>query len=67
MSTFPLDAHITCKCLTIKYSTKPAFPQSRCKHATCVHNNCVYVYAGKDGNISLKDFWRFNTSKLKYQ
>ncbi|KAH3717292.1 uncharacterized protein LOC127855507 isoform X2 [Dreissena polymorpha] len=56
----PLESHVTCKLTSVKYTTKNAFPQSRNKHACCVHENYVYMYAGKDGNVALKDFWRFN-------
>ncbi|XP_053373566.1 uncharacterized protein LOC123531059 [Mercenaria mercenaria] len=67
MTTGPLEAHVTCKCNQLKFSTKAAYPQCRCKHVSCLHENYIYVYAGKDGNISLRDFWRLSISNLKWE
>lgn len=38
-------------------------PRSRCKHAACLYDGHAYIYGGKDGNVPLKDLWRFNLSK----
>ncbi|XP_060080927.1 uncharacterized protein LOC132560282 [Ylistrum balloti] len=35
-------------------------PRSRCKHACCLHRDNVYVVGGKDGNVALKEIWRFH-------
>ncbi|KAL4221996.1 hypothetical protein ACF0H5_018042 [Mactra antiquata] len=67
MTTGLVDSHITCKCLPLKLSTKSVYPQSRFKHASCIHEHFVYVLAGKDGNISLKDFWRLNIASMKWE
>lgn len=37
-------------------------PSSRSKHAGCVHaaSGHVYILAGRNGNVALRDFWRFH-------
>lgn len=67
MTTGPLEAYVTCRCSSVKYPTKLSFPQSRCKHAVCVHENYLYMVAGKDGNTSLRDFWRYNIGSQKWE
>ena len=63
MQTSPSGSRFQCTCSQIKYNTKLPYPQSRNKLVSCLHENFVYIYAGKDGTISLKDFWRFNIGK----
>ena len=40
-------------------------PSSRSKHAGCVHvsSGHVYILAGRNGNVALRDFWRFHPGK----
>ncbi len=35
-------------------------PSSRCKHASVLHGQFVYLLGGRNGNVALKDFWRYN-------
>ena len=39
-----------------------SMPSSRSKHAGCVHaaSGHVYILAGRNGNVALRDFWRFH-------
>ncbi|XP_052793741.1 ras guanine nucleotide exchange factor F-like isoform X1 [Mya arenaria] len=67
MTTTPIESHVTCKCSQVKVTARSSFPQSRCKHACCLHENYVYAFAGKDGNIALKDFWRFNLGNKQWE
>lgn len=67
MQTSPTGSRFQCTCSQIKYNTQLPFPQSRNKLASCLHENFVYIYAGKDGTISLKDFWRFNIGNQTWQ
>ena len=34
-------------------------PSSRCKHATVLHGQYLYLLGGRNSNIPLKDFWRY--------
>ncbi|KAL3832064.1 hypothetical protein ACJMK2_023743 [Sinanodonta woodiana] len=51
----------------LKYDTSQPFPQSRSKHAICLHGDYLYMYAGRDGNISLKDFWRLHIGDMRWE
>ena len=67
MQTSPAGARYYCTCNQIKYKTQEPYPQSRNKHVSCLHDNFVYIYAGKDGNISLRDFWKFNIGENRLE
>ena len=43
-------------------SSGESMPSSRSKHAGCVHvaSGHVYILAGRNGNVALRDFWRFH-------
>ena len=38
-------------------------PVSRCKHAAALHGQHVYLLGGRNGNLALKDFWRYHIGK----
>lgn len=38
-------------------------PTSRSKHASILHGQCLYLLGGRNGNVPLKDFWRYNIAK----
>lgn len=42
-------------------------PRSRCKHACCLHNDNIYVIGGKDGNVALKEIWKFHIGSYKWE
>ncbi|XP_033761553.1 tip elongation aberrant protein 1-like [Pecten maximus] len=44
-----------------------ALPRSRCKHACCLHNDNIYVVGGKDGNVALKEIWKFHIGSYKWE
>ena len=35
-------------------------PGSRSKHASILHGQYLYLLGGRNGNVPLKDFWRYN-------
>ena len=39
-------------------------PSSRSKHATVLHGQYLYLLGGRNGNVPLKDFWRYCIGKL---
>ena len=38
-------------------------PVSRCKHAATLHGQHVYLLGGRNGNLALKDFWRYHIGR----
>ncbi len=38
-------------------------PVSRCKHAAALHGQHVYLLGGRNGNLALKDFWRYHIGR----
>lgn len=38
-------------------------PCTRSKHASCLLDSAIYVLGGRNGNLPLRDFWRFDLSK----
>ena len=38
-------------------------PVSRCKHATVLHGQCLYLLGGRNGNLPMKDFWKYCIGK----
>ena len=39
-------------------------PGSRSKHASILHGQYLYLLGGRNGNVPLKDFWRYNIGEL---
>ena len=39
-------------------------PVSRCKHATVLHGQCLYLLGGRNGNLPMKDFWKYCIGKI---
>ena len=42
-----------------------AGPVSRCKHGAVLQGVHVYLLGGRNGNLALKDFWRYHIGKSK--
>ena len=38
-------------------------PTSRSKHASVLHGQHLYLLGGRNGNVPLKDFWRYHAGK----
>lgn len=38
-------------------------PTARSKHSVTLHGDHLYLIAGRNGNIPLKDIWRYSLSK----
>ena len=38
-------------------------PSSRSKHAAVLYGQYLYLLGGRNGNVPLKDFWRYNIGK----
>ena len=38
-------------------------PVSRSKHATVLHGQCLYLLGGRNGNLPMKDFWKYCIGK----
>lgn len=38
-------------------------PVSRWKHAAALHGQHVYLLGGRNGNLALKDFWRYHIGR----
>lgn len=41
-----------------------AAPSARAKHSATVLGEHVYVLGGRNGNLPLKDFWKYNLGKF---
>ena len=41
-------------------SPEAKVPGSRSKHASILHGQYMYLLGGRNGNVPLKDFWRYN-------
>ena len=39
-------------------------PVSRSKHATVLHGQCLYLLGGRNGNLPMKDFWKYCIGKI---
>ena len=39
-------------------------PSSRSKHASVLHGQFLYLLGGRNGNVPLKDFWRYCICKF---
>ena len=46
-------------------SISESSPSSRSKHAGCVQGSTgdVFILAGRNGNVALRDFWRYQPGK----
>ena len=42
-----------------------AGPVSRCKHGAVLQGVHVYLLGGRNGNLALKDFWRYHIGKSR--
>ena len=40
-------------------------PVSRCKQGAVLLGNHVYLLGGRNGNLALKDFWRYHIGKSR--
>lgn len=38
-------------------------PSSRSKHASVLHGQHLYLLGGRNGNVPLKDFWKYHIGK----
>ena len=38
-------------------------PTSRSKHASVLHGPNLYLLGGRNGNVPLKDFWKYHIGK----
>lgn len=45
---------------SVVYEEEKITPCSRSKHSVTLLENYLYLLAGRNGNIPLKDFWRFD-------
>ena len=45
---------------SVVYDEDKSGPCSRSKHSVTLLGNHLYVLAGRNGNVPLKDFWRFD-------
>ena len=44
--------------------TEDQVPVSRSKHATVLHGQCLYLLGGRNGNLPMKDFWKYCIGKI---
>ncbi|XP_059481086.1 uncharacterized protein LOC132199971 isoform X2 [Neocloeon triangulifer] len=44
-----------------------AAPSSRTKHSATLLGGHLYLLGGRNGNVGLKDFWRYNISETKWE
>jgi hypothetical protein len=43
----------------VVFPTEARVPTSRSKHASILHGQFLYLLGGRNGNVPLKDFWRY--------
>ena len=43
-----------------------AVPVSRCKHGAVLQGEHVYLLGGRNGNLALKDFWRYHIGNTNF-
>ena len=43
----------------VVFPTEALVPASRSKHASVLHGQFLYLLGGRNGNVPLKDFWRY--------
>ncbi|XP_018335554.1 uncharacterized protein LOC108744347 [Agrilus planipennis] len=51
----------------IPQDVESASPSARSKHSATLVGNYVYVLGGRNGNLPMKDFWRYNLVTGKWQ
>lgn len=49
----------------VVYEEEKSSPCSRSKHTVTQLGNYLYLLAGRNGNVPLKDFWRYDLGKLQ--
>lgn len=50
---------------TVVYEEEKNSPCSRSKHSVTLLGNFLYLLAGRNGNVPLKDFWRYDLGMCK--
>lgn len=45
------------------YDTESRAPSARTKHTATLVGEYIYLLGGRNGNIPLKDFWKYNLGK----
>lgn len=48
----------------VSEDTSSPAPSARTKHSATLLGENVYVLGGRNGNIPLKDFWKYNLGEL---
>ncbi|XP_013419327.1 uncharacterized protein LOC106180011 [Lingula anatina] len=44
----------------VSHNPESRVPCSRHKHASCVYEDCLYLFGGREANLPLKDLWRYH-------
>ena len=47
----------------VPISEEAKVPTSRSKHASVLHGQHLYLLGGRNGNVPLKDFWKYHIGK----
>ena len=50
----------------VPITSEAKVPSSRSKHASVLHGQHLYLLGGRNGNVALKDFWKYHIGKYKY-
>ena len=50
----------------VPITSEAKVPSSRSKHASVLHGQHLYLLGGRNGNVALKDFWKYHIGKKKY-
>ncbi|CAG0913667.1 unnamed protein product [Notodromas monacha] len=46
--------------VVIDEASPPVTPSARCKHSACFLDGKLYLLGGRNGNMPLKDFWKYD-------
>ena len=49
----------------VPITSEAKVPSSRSKHASVLHGQHLYLLGGRNGNVALKDFWKYHIGKYK--
>ena len=47
----------------VPLTSEAKVPSSRSKHASVLHGQHLYLLGGRNGNVPLKDFWKYHIGK----
>ena len=50
----------------VPITSEAKVPSSRSKHASVLHGQHLYLLGGRNGNVALKDFWKYHIGKYRY-